>query len=48
MSEKEKTVATAIVKALEKLPEHKQEYFKGYAEGIEIATRKDDAPAKPE
>lgn len=48
MSEKEKDLMKTLRKAVESLPDHKKEYLKGYAEGIEIATRKDEAPAKPE
>lgn len=49
MSEKEKDLMTLIEKAVRTLPEHKKEYLKGYAEGIEIATRADaDAADKTE
>lgn len=47
MSEKEKDLVKTLSKAIESLPAHKREYLKGYAEGIEIATRKEETE-KPE
>lgn len=48
MSEHEKQICQALVKALEAIPEEKKEYFLGFAEGVEaaISSGAEKAPSK--
>lgn len=50
MSEKEKKIARAIVKAMNHIPDEKKEFFIGYAQGVADAKKKiekteEDKPA---
>ena len=39
MSDKEKTIAKKLEKALPSIPDAKKEYFMGFAEGVEAANK---------